>query len=97
MRGCGRPDLLVLEALAGCARLTHALADLGIGTDNPLEAYPKPGVYVASHDLSRSEVVRLLERTRGYFSIENPRTSHVWRYDPISQLNEIAFDVDFDQ
>eukprot|EP00972_Heterocapsa_arctica_P039836 5869593-Heterocapsa_arctica.AAC.1 len=39
----------------------------------------------------------LQHRSGGHFSIENPRTSHVWRYPAIEALLVVACDVDFDQ
>ena len=43
------------------------------------------------------ELCWLLYKSKGFFSIENPLSSFLWKYGPVDLLNEIAFDVDFDQ
>ena len=141
---------------AGCGVLTGAFKDAGFGTDTPIEAYPSSRKYVASHDLSKPEVLAELEKNivsrcyvdfglpciswsivqmmnggtrrswrpegKGsrakeveanvmaanvarlcclqheqgrYFSIENPLTSHLWMYGPVSVLLDVGIDVDF--
>ena len=33
----------------------------------------------------------------GFFTIENPKSSYLWKYDPIARLDKFSIDVDFDQ
>ena len=52
-----------------------AFKDAGFGTDTPMEAYPGPGKYVASHDLSRPEVLAELEKCFKMLSVHTCRAA----------------------
>ena len=49
-----------VEAFAGTGGLSAALRDSGFRVDEPLEAYPRPGVHVACKDLLNPQVLRTL-------------------------------------
>jgi len=44
-----------------------------------------------------AELCKILHRRGAYFSIENPRLSFVWGYEPIQSLCEFSVDVHLDQ
>ena len=59
-----------LEVYGGCGRLTAALLKRGLPCRDPLEAFPKPKVYRAEHDMNDRSVVKklLAEASLGLFS-----------------------------
>ena len=44
-----------------------------------------------------SMLCNALQEVGAFYSLENPRSSYLWRYSPISKLLDHAVDVDFDQ
>ena len=53
---------LCRECFAGCGGLTEALKRSRVEMAEPMEAYPKKGMYVATHDLMVPHVLKKLRR-----------------------------------
>ena len=53
---------LCRECFAGCGGLTEALKRSRVEVAEPMEAYPKKGMYVATHDLMVPHVLKKLRR-----------------------------------
>ena len=83
----GTPCTTFSAALRGAARLRSVADPVGP------ESVPK---IAAANALLRNmlQIIRLLAKTGGFWSIENPRSSLLWRFPGVSELG--GFAVDFD-